>query len=126
MFKSFFIKALLLVTLSLLPMNLLTGQAIAKPLLWGSVSSLPELIAQQDVTPPASRSELAPPVEPATDQLPAQNDKTLDFRSSEAQQHQDQPLAASTRANRDRPQDPYEDYYNAIRQFNQEVYGENG
>ncbi len=36
------------------------------------------------------------------------------------------PKAESSRANSSRPSDPYEKYYDAIKKFNEELYGEKG
>ncbi|MGB3294626.1 MAG: hypothetical protein WBB01_16710 [Phormidesmis sp.] len=126
MFKPFFLKALMLIALSLLLINMTAERAIAQPLLQINAEPLTGSIAQQDIIPATPRPELAPAIEPANNRPSGQKDKSVDPRSIKPQQRQAQPSTTPIRTNRNRPQDPYEDYYDAIQQFNQEVYGEEG
>lgn len=109
-------KVLQIVCLSLLFLSIFTGSAFT-----GSA------IAQSNTPSPTPPPAQSSGIERPSQTNPMNQDQTIDVRKTAPQSPEKQESTTSVRrANRDRPQDPYEDYYDSIEKFNQEVYGENG
>ena len=110
MLQSVFQKALRLVVLVLLLFNIAVSGAFA------------QAGQSQDVINPQP-SETARPREAQPSRIePAQNQERRTPERNRARQRAD----STRRSDGTRPQDPYEDYYDAMKKFNQEVYGKRG
>ena len=90
------------------------------------------VLAEPTMSPPNSASGAridmrAPQIEKTQTSQPAPLDKVTDMRKVTPQNQKEQtPTVFTRQAKGDRPQDPYEDFYDSIEKFNQEVYGDNG
>lgn len=85
-------------------------------------------VLAQEVPSTDTKNSLSPNIEninsrERTHTVPSTGDNRKVIPSSEGQAT---PKAESSRANLSRPSDPYKKYYDAIKKFNEELYGERG
>lgn len=105
MLKSFCFKALRLIVLTLFLAQIAIGSASAQ-----------EITSPQKVNPPSLESKTK-----QEDNSPARTDLTKNERKKVTSREKE-PLPSKT----GRPVDPYSKYYEGIKKFNQELYGEEG
>ena len=110
MLKSIFLNILRSIVLVLLLFNMAVGGAFAQ-------GGQP----QNASSPQPSESRGASGVQPIRTER-TQNRERVTPSPSRSQER----AAPSRRADGGRPKDPYEDYYDAMKKFNEEVYGKRG
>ena len=104
MLRSFFLKALLFTALILLLVNVTVGPALAQQVNQGlNTSSSTQKLERNRTRPTADRDE-----------------------STTRNNRRQEPATSVRSSNDSRPQDPYEPYYDAMKKFNEEVYGKKG
>ena len=110
MFRSLSKKALQLIVLTLLIINISFNSVLAKELPSSNVTKSPSPNLEQT-------NQLEIPITSSTE------DKRIVTPNNERQPDS---RVSSSRADASQPQDPYEKYYDAIKKFNDELYGEQG
>ena len=110
MFRSLSKKALQLIVLTLLIINISFNSMLAQELPSSNLtkSQFPNLEQTNQLETPTNSSI---------------KDKKVVTPSNERQSDS---RVSSSRADSSQPKDPYEQYYDAIKKFNEEVYGEEG
>ena len=110
MFRSLSKKALQLIVLTLLIINISFNSVLAQELPSSNVTK-----SQSPNLEQTNRVEI--PINSSTE------DKRIVTPSNERQPDSS---VSSSRADSSQPRDPYEKYYDAIKKFNDELYGEQG
>lgn len=111
MFRSWSKKAFLLIAITLLITQISFNSVLAQ--------EVPSTNTKNSSSP---NIEKINPIE-RTPTVPTTEDNRKVTPTNEGQAI---PKAQSSRANSSRPSDPYEKYYDAIKKFNDELYGEKG
>ncbi|MDJ0706391.1 MAG: hypothetical protein QNJ46_24235 [Leptolyngbyaceae cyanobacterium MO_188.B28] len=110
MLKSAFLKILRSIVLVLLLFNIAVGGAFA-----------------QERQPQNANSPQPSEIRGGTEAQPVRSDPRRNRETVSPSPNRSQERATpSRRSNGERPKDPYEDYYDAMKKFNEEVYGKGG
>ena len=108
MLKSFCLKALQLIVLTLLLVQMAVGTALAQGI------QSPQEASPQSTEIKNKQEEI----------LPARTESTTNERQTKTSNKES--VSSSRTSKTDRPVDPYTKYYEGIKKFNQELYGERG
>ena len=89
--------------------------------------SVNSVLAQEVASPNAAKS-ISPNLENTNRvEMPINSSSTEEnIRVAPSNERQQNATVSSSRADSSRPKDPYEQYYDAIKSFNEELYGEQG
>lgn len=111
MLKSFCLKALQLIVLTLLLVQIAVGSAFAQ-----------EIRSPQETSPQSAESK-----NKQEEILPARPELTTEEKNPRASSQKQPESVSSPRTSKtDRPVDPYTKYYDSMKKFNEEVYGKDG
>ena len=82
-------------------------------------------VSAQEITSPNTTNFSSPNIENIN---PSVRTQTAEDNSEVAPSNENQltPNETSSRVNQNRPEDPYAKYFDAIKKFNEKLYGENG
>ena len=111
MLKSFCLQALRLIVLGLLLVQMAVGSALA-----------------QGIQSPQEASPQSPKIENKQEEMmPARSESATDeIRTATPSKRVSESTSSPRASDKARPADPYAKYYEAIKNFNEEVYGEGG
>jgi cytoskeletal protein RodZ len=111
MLKSFYLKALRVIVLTLLLVQMAVASALAQEI------SLP-----QEASPPSTETK-----NKQEETVPVRTDLTTDARkTANSSEKEPESVSSPQTSKTGRPVDPYSKYYEGIKKFNQEVYGKEG
>ena len=111
MLKSFCLKALQLIVITLLLVQMAVGVA------WAQETQSPQKASPQSTEIKNQQEET----------LPARNQQISDeTQTRQSSQQEPEKVSPTPRSNSDRIADPYSKYYEGMKKFNEELYGKDG